>query len=133
MGRKLMSEGAVPRAAGRAARKARVRGWSTPMVAATLLAIALPATASAQVQPAGTGEPAYTNSTQNTQWFEWPATSGADAYRVRFDYYENNTLKADPTYNPPTANAGSVWANWSGVATLQHGAQYGICAQGLYS
>ena len=30
--------------------------------------------AAAQVQPAGTGEPLYTNSTQNTQWFEWPAT-----------------------------------------------------------
>ena len=29
--------------------------------------------ASAQVQPAGTGEPLYTNSNQNTQWLEWPA------------------------------------------------------------
>jgi hypothetical protein len=37
------------------------------------------APASAQVQPAGTGEPAFTNSAQNTQWFEWPAASGADA------------------------------------------------------
>jgi hypothetical protein len=27
----------------------------------------------------------------------WPATSGADAYRIRFDYYENNALKTDPT------------------------------------
>jgi PKD repeat protein len=88
--------------------------------------------ASAQVQPAGTGEPLYTNSTQNTQWFEWPATSGADAYRVRFDYYENNALRANPTVNYGTG-AGSVWANWSGVANLQHGGQYGICAQGQYS
>lgn len=131
MGRKFMSEGAKSRATGRPARPARVRGWSTPVVAATLLAIALPATASAQVQPAGTGEPAFTNSAQNTQWFEWPATSGADAYRIRFDYYENNTLKTAPTYNQP--NGGSTWANWSGVATLQHGRQYGICAQGQYS
>ena len=26
-----------------------------------------------------------------------------------------------------------VWANWSGVATLQHGGQYGICVQGQYT
>ena len=89
-------------------------------------------TASAQVQPAGTGEPAFTNSTQNTQFFEWPATSGADAYRVRFDYYSNNALTASPVVNYPNANAGSVWANWSGVANLQHGGQYGVCAQGHY-
>lgn len=49
--------------------------------------------ASAQVQPAGTGEPAFTNSAQNTQWFEWPASQGADAYRIRFDYYESNVLQ----------------------------------------
>jgi plastocyanin len=100
---------------------------------AVLCAAAFAAPASAQVQPAGTGEPAYTRSAQNTQWFEWSATAGADAYRVRFDYYENNTLKASPVVNQPSANAGSAWANWSGVATLQHGAQYGICAQGQYS
>ena len=29
--------------------------------------------------------------------------------------------------------AGTAWANWSGVANLQHGGQYGICAQGRYS
>ena len=42
-------------------------------------------------------------------------------------------LKASPTYNLPGVNSGSGWANWSGVATLQHGGQYGICAQGQYS
>src|SRR4051794_3421971 len=88
--------------------------------------------ASAQVQPAGTGEPLYTNSAQNTQWFEWPASAGADAYRVRYDFYENNTLKASPVVNV-NLGAGSSWANWSGVATLQHGGQYGICAQGQFS
>ena len=96
-------------------------------------AAAVADSASAQVQPAGTGEPAFTNSAQNTQWFEWPATSGADAYRVRYDYYENNTLKASPVVNLPNAGSGSSWANWSGVATLQHGGQYGVCAQGHYS
>jgi hypothetical protein len=87
--------------------------------------------AAAQVQPAGTGEPAFTNSAQNTQWFEWPATSGADAYRIQFRHYENNTEVASPTYDMP--NGGTVWANWSGVRTLQHGGTYGICAQGNYS
>ena len=88
--------------------------------------------ASAQVQPAGTGEPLYTNSTQNTQWLEWPATSGIDAYRVRYDYYENNALVANPTQSPAPNGATNVWANWSGVRTLQHGGQYGICAQGQF-
>ena len=102
-------------------------------IGAVACAAAVAEPASAQVQPAGTGEPAFTNSIQNTQWFEWGATSGAAAYRIRFDYYENNTLKANPTHNLPNAGSGSSWANWSGVATLQHGGQYGICAQGQYS
>jgi hypothetical protein len=100
---------------------------------AVACAAAVAEPASAQVQPAGTGEPAFTNSTQNTQWFEWPAEPGADAYQVRFDYHENNVLKTSATLNQANGNAGSSWANWSGVATLQHGMQYGICAQGAYS
>ena len=99
---------------------------------AALCALALAGPASAQVQPAGTGEPLFTNSTQNTQWFEWPAAQAADAYRIRYDYYTNNTLGISPIVNLPSASSGSSWANWSGVATLQHGGQYGICAQGQY-
>src|SRR5215213_2706907 len=97
-----------------------------------LCTAALTQPAAAQVQPAGTGEPLFTNSAQNTQWFEWPATSGADAYRVQYRYYANNAEVAAPTVNA-NLGAGSSWANWSGVATLQHGGQYGICAQGAYS
>jgi hypothetical protein len=52
---------------------------------AAICALALAGPASAQVQPAGTGEPLFTNSTQNTQWLEWPASQAADAYRIRFD------------------------------------------------
>jgi PKD repeat protein len=100
---------------------------------AAFAAAATAGPASAQVQPAGTGEPAFTNSTQNTQWFEWPASPSADAYRIRFDYFENNTPKASPVFNAPNVNAGTSWANWSGVANLQHGGQYGICAQGQLS
>ncbi|HEX6583391.1 MAG TPA: PKD domain-containing protein, partial [Thermoleophilaceae bacterium] len=90
-------------------------------------------TAAAAVQPAGTGEPLYTNSQQNTQWFEWPASSGIGSYKVRFDYYENNALVANPTQNPAPNGATNVWANWSGVRNLQHGGQYGVCAQGSYT
>jgi plastocyanin len=98
---------------------------------ACALGVAQPA--AAQVQPAGTGEPAYTNSAQNTQWFEWPATSGADGYKVRFDYYENNALAANPADEDAPNGASNVWANWSSVKALQHGGQYGVCAQGYYS
>jgi plastocyanin len=89
-------------------------------------------TAGAAVQPAGTGEPLYTNSAQNTQWFEWPSTSGIGGYRVQYSYYENNTLVADPIVSSPNG-ASNVWANWSGVKTLVHGGQYGVCAQGAYT
>ena len=99
---------------------------------ALVCALAITGTASAQLQPAGTGEPLFTNSTQNTQWFEWPAIQGVDAYRIRFDYYENNALKLSPSPVAAPSSGGSMWANWSGVATLQHGGQYGICAQGQY-
>jgi hypothetical protein len=58
-------------------------------------------TASAAVQPAGTGEPLFTNSAQNTQWFEWPATSGIGGYRVQYSYYENSALVAQPTVSSP--------------------------------
>jgi hypothetical protein len=90
-------------------------------------------TAAAAVQPAGTGEPLYTNSAQNTQWFEWPSTSGIGSYKVQYSYYENNTLVADPTVNPSPNGATNQWANWSGVKSLQHGGQYGVCAQGYYT
>ncbi len=102
-------------------------------IGAVACAAAAAGPASAQVQPAGTGEPAFTNSAQNTQWFEWGASSGIGSYRVRFDYYENNTLVANPTQNPAPNGATNVWANWSGVRALQHGGQYGVCAQGQYT
>ena len=69
---------------------------------AALIVLAVAQPAAAQVQPAGTGEPAYTNSQQNTQWLEWPATSGADAYRIQYSYYANNALVANPTFSAAT-------------------------------
>ena len=100
---------------------------------AVACAAAMAQPAAAQVQPAGTGEPAFTNSASNTQFLEWPAQSqDIDAYQVQYRYYANNAEVAAPTYTYGTG-AGNTWANWSGVATLQHGGQYGICAQGRYS
>ena len=80
-----------------------------------LCATVMAGPASAQVQPAGTGEPLYTNSTQNTQWSSGRRPPGSPAYRVRYDYYENNTLVANPTQSPAPNGATNVWANWSGV------------------
>ena len=64
---------------------------------AVACAVALAQPAAAQVQPAGTGEPLFTNSAQNTQFFEWPAQgAGIDAYRVQYRYYANNAEVASP-------------------------------------
>ena len=99
------------------------------LVCAAALAAAGPA--AADVVPEGTGEPAFTSSTQNTQWFRTTVPSGADAYRLRVSYYANNTLVNEQTVN--SVSSGVFWVNWSGVATLQHGGQYGICVQGEMS
>ena len=37
------------------------------------------------------------------------------------------------TVTVSNATSGVFWANWSGVANLQHGGQYGICVQGEMS
>jgi hypothetical protein len=98
-------------------------------VLAACLAVAGPA--AADVIPEGTGEPLYTNSTQNTQWFRTTVPSGTDDYRLKVSYYANNALVNEQTVGG--AQSGVFWANWSGVASLQHGGQYKICVQGQYS
>ena len=74
----------------------------------------------AAVQPAGTGEPLFSNSAQNTQWFEWPATSGIGGYKVQYSYYENSTLVADPTRAAEMGKAGRRRAvekfSWGAIA-----------------
>jgi len=97
--------------------------------ACAVLATAGPA--AAEVIPEGTGEPAYTSSAQNTQWFRTTVPSGVGSYRLKVSYYANNALVSEQTVNNVTS--GVFWANWSGVATLQHGGQYGICVQGQYT
>ena len=96
----------------------------------TALAAAGPAAADVTVE--GTGEPAYTNSTNNTQWIRWQQPSGTDAYRLHARYYKNNVQVSEVTWSVNT-QTGTAWLNWSGVATLEHGAQYGICVTGEFS
>jgi plastocyanin len=100
------------------------------LVLAASAVLAVPA--SAQVAPAGSGEPAFTNSATNRQWFSWAAAPGADGYRIRFSYYRDNALVTEATYDQ-SANGGTIWADWAGIATLVEGSTYAICAQGYYS
>jgi hypothetical protein len=99
------------------------------IMACAVLAAAGPA--SAEVTPEGTGEPQYTSSAQNTQWFRATVPAGVGSYRMKVSYYANNALVSEQTVNNVTS--GVFWANWSGIATLQHGGQYGICIQGEYT
>ena len=99
------------------------------IAACAVLATAGPA--AADVIPEGTGEPLYTSSAQNTQWFRTTVPSGVGSYRLKVSYYANNALVSEQTVN--NASSGVFWANWSGIANLQHGGQYGICVQGEYT
>ena len=76
------------------------------------------------VEPAGTGEPGSTPTPPRTHSSSsGPPRSGADAYRVRYDYYENNTLKApSPVVNPwptptPGRAPGRTGAGWRRSST----------------
>ena len=97
---------------------------------AFVAALAVAGPAAAEVTPEGTGEPLYTSSTQNTQWFRTTVPSGSAAYRLKVSYYANNSLVHQETVN--SVSSGVFWVNWSGVASLDHGGQYGICVQGEY-
>jgi hypothetical protein len=99
-----------------------------------LAALALTAAdASADVVVAGTGEPAFTNSANNTQWVEW---SNNGAYRVEFHHVVNGgATKVDGPYN--VASTGSTSVNWSGIAgvtvPLAEGSTYAICGFGRWN
>jgi hypothetical protein len=100
-------------------------------LAAVVAALAIAGPAAAEVTVEGTGEPAFTNSTGNTQWFRTQIPTGTDAYRVRYRWYANGAQVNEQTV--PASVSGVTWANWSGVATLVHGGTYTICAQGEMS
>lgn len=117
-----------PREPSMRAMRTHTKLFTAALVAMTLIPAA---SASAEVVPEGTGEPTYTNSAQNTQYFRVAVPQGTDDYRVTYSFYENSVLVTTATVN--SVAAGVHWANWSGVRTLQHGNQYAICAQGAYS
>ncbi len=102
----------------------------TLIVSVACLAGAAPAMADVTVE--GTGEPAFTNSTNNTQWIRWQQPSGTDAYRLHARYYKNNVQVSEFTWAVSTTT-GTAWLDWNGVATLEHGSTYAICVTGEYS
>ena len=77
------------------------------------------APASADVTVEGTGEPAFTNSTNNTQWVRWQAPGGTDGYRLRIRWYRDGVQLSEVTQAVP--DSGVLWMDWAGVATLEEG------------
>src|SRR5689334_17746792 len=79
------------------------------IAAGTLGCLAAPA--GAEVIVKGTGEPAFTNSANNTQWVEW---SNNGPYRVESNRHVNGgTAVVDGPY--AVAQAGSTSVNWTGI------------------
>ncbi len=100
----------------------------TAAVAAASLCIAGPAAAVVYVE--GTGEPAFTNTTTNTQWMKWQGAAAYDQYRIEADYYMDGALKKHE-------EGGLVDPKGSGVFKLgwtqmQQGSTYTICSYGRY-
>ena len=90
--------------------------------------------AAAQVQPAGTGEPAVHELRSRTpSGSSGPPPAASTATRCASTTTRTTRWSPNPTQNDAPNGASNVWANWSGVRKLQHGGQYGICAQGAYS
>jgi PKD repeat protein len=101
----------------------------TLIVICAALVAASPAAAEVYVE--GSGEPAFTNSTNNTQWVRWQAPSGTDAYRLHARYYRDNVQVYETTWQVPAS--GTAWIDWNGVAALQEGSTYAICVAGEMS
>ena len=90
--------------------------------------------AAAQVQPAGTGEPLYTNSQQNTQWFEWPATQRDRRVPRALRLLREQRARRQPDAEPgPERGDATCGPTGPASRNLQHGGQYGVCAQGQYT
>jgi hypothetical protein len=93
-------------------------------------AAAAAAPAAASVTVAGTGEPAFTSSAQNTQWVHYSSSNNA-GYKVTFDYYDNNVSVKSETVFVNANGSADMWGNWSGT-TLIEGHTYSICATGFF-
>ena len=101
-------------------------------ICAAILVTAAPAGAVVYVE--GTGEPAFTNTTTNTQWVKWQGSSAYEQYRLEFDMYASSALvKTEVTGNVSPNGSGTLWVDWAGVVnTLQEGTTYTICGYGRY-
>jgi plastocyanin len=93
-----------------------------------------PASAGAEVRVEGTGEPAFTSSSNNTQFVAWNAPPGSDAYRLTAVYVRDGVEVGRETVTPGPLS-GTMWMNWSGMAPLplEEGHTYEICVSGAYS
>jgi hypothetical protein len=99
------------------------------VIAVVFAALASAGSASAGVTVAGTGEPAFTNTTTNTQWITWQGSSAYQAFSLDYEYYDNNA-KTNTVNVAQTANGGSTdWASWAGTPLVE-GHTYGICVIG---
>ena len=102
---------------------------SSLLAAGVLMA---PAAAHADVVVLGTGEPAFTNSANNTQWVQW---SNNGPYRVEFNHVVNGVnVAVDGPYQ--VASNGSTSVNWTGIrgvsTPLTEGTTYKICGYGRW-
>ena len=80
--------------------------------------------ASASVQIASTGEPAYTNSTTNTWFVNY--TPCCDAFRVLFRFSnQNGPILQEYSSFVNTATSGQMFDSQTGLA---QGNQYTVCA-----
>jgi hypothetical protein len=84
------------------------------------------------VTVAGTGEPEFTNSANNTQWFQW---TNAGPYRVEFNHsVDGGAAVVDGPY--AVAQTGTTNVNWTGIsgvsAPLEEGRKYTICGYGRW-
>ena len=104
-------------------------------VAATLLSLSVVSGAGAAVQVAGTGEPAFTKSNDNTVWFSYasPGLSPGDNYGLMMIVGKDGATKA-PKYflNLGYAASGTTWFNMTGEypIPLAEGSAYGGCVSG---
>ena len=118
-----------------APRRARALAPLLPILVAAVLGAA-PAQASTSV--AGTGEPAFTNTTTNTHFIGYNRFSSYYSFRPYYSYY----IGAGASYSeyggsigtPGSQSTGTLFANWQGVVnTLVNGTYYGICVSGQYT
>ena len=102
---------------------------------AVVAAVVAAGPAGAVVSVEGTGEPAFTRSTTNTQWVSWKGSPSYETYRLEFDRHVGaSPAGTETTGNLPPNGEGTTWVNWGGVlGTLAEGTTYGICTYGRYT